>query len=126
MSNTDQLKLFLSMFVMNLPTVIVCVAAGVVLVMNWRQGSTGSLWALLGFGLLLVLCFVIPIGQTMLQQWVFQSGQRATRMWAFSTFAVINSVLHAVVYAFLLVAVFAGRSKPDARNSAAMPPIAGV
>ena len=113
MSNTDQIKIFLSMFAMNLPTVIVCLAAGVVLLMNWRQGSTGSVWALLGFGLALMLCVVIPIGQTMLQQWVFQGGQREARMWAFSTFAVVNSVLHAVVYALLLVAVFAGRWKTD-------------
>jgi hypothetical protein len=114
------------MFAMNLPTLIVCLAAGVFLLMNWRQGSTGSVWALLGFGLLFVLCFVIPFGQTLLQQWVFHGGQQAARMWVFGTFAIVNSVLHAVVYAFLLVAVFAGRSKPDARNGADMPPIAGA
>jgi hypothetical protein len=114
MNNTpDQIKIFLSMFAMYLPTLIVCLVAGVVILTRWRQASTGSLWALLGFGLALILCFAMPIGQTVIQHWVFQSGERESRMWAFSTFSIVGSVLHAVIYALLLVAVFAGRSKPD-------------
>jgi hypothetical protein len=114
MSTTpDQLKIFLSMFAMYLPTLIICVVAGVVILTKWRLASNASLWALLGFGLALILCFAMPIGQTLLQNWVFQSGERESRMWAFSTFAILGSLLHAVVYALLLVAVFAGRSKSD-------------
>ena len=73
----------------------------------------GALWALLGFGLALILCFVMPVGQTMIQSWVFQGGDRASRMWAFSAFGMIGSMLQAVIYLFLLVAIFAGRSKTD-------------
>lgn len=34
-------------------------------------------------------------------------------MWAFSAFGMFGSVLQAVIYVFLLVAIFAGRSKTD-------------
>ena len=118
MNNTGQIKIFLSMFSMYLPTLIVCLVAGAVILTKWRQASSGALWALLGFGLALILCFAMPIGHTWLQHWVFQSGDREGRMWALSTFSIIGAALHAVIYASLLVAVFAGRSKPDA----AIPP----
>ena len=109
----DQFKMFLSMFAIHLPTLIVCVVAVVVILTKWRLASNASLWALLAFGLALILCFAMPIGQTLLQVWVFQSGERESRSWALSTFAIVGSVLRAVVYALLLVAVFAGRSKSD-------------
>ena len=109
----DLIKLFLSMFAMYLPMVLVCLGAGVVVLIKWRNAPTAALWALLGFGLGLFLCFAMPIGHTLLQQWVFRSGEQASRMWVFSTFSIAGSVLHAVVYVFLLVAIFAGRLKPD-------------
>ena len=113
-STPDQFKLFLSIFALQVPTLIVCLVAGVVILTQWRLASRGSLWALLGFGLALILCFVMPLGQTLLQSWVFQSGERESRMWAFSTFAMVGSVLHAVIYVLLLVAVFAGRQNQAA------------
>jgi hypothetical protein len=114
MINTDQIEIFLSIFAPYVPTLIICFVAGIVILSKWRQASTGSLWALLGFGLALVLCFVMPVGQTILQHWVFQSGERESRMWAFRMFSIIGGLLHAVIYSFLLVAIFAGRSKTDA------------
>lgn len=114
MANTTvQIKQFLSMFVMHLPTLIVCVVAAVVILTKWRQASPGSLWAMLGFGLALILCFAMPVGQTLLQHWALQSGNQESRIWAYGAFSIVCSVLHAVIYALLLVAVFAGRSKPD-------------
>jgi hypothetical protein len=114
MQNFDQIKVFLSMFAMYLPTLAVSLAAVVVILIKWRQASSASLWALLGFGLALALCFVMPAGHTLLQHWVIQSGQQASRVWAFTAFGLIGSVLHAVIYALLLVAIFAGRTKPEA------------
>jgi len=114
MNNPVELRVFFSMFAMHLPTLVICLVAGVIILLRWRQAPTASLWALLGFGLALVLCFAMPIGQAVLQFWVFQSGAREVRMWAFTAFSIMGSVLHAVVYAFLLVAIFAGRSKPAA------------
>jgi hypothetical protein len=101
---------------------VVCLTAGVIILTKWKQKSSASLWALLGFGLGLILCFVIPIGQTILQQWVFLEGQPQSRMWAFTAFSAICSVLHGVVYALLLMAVLAGRSKPDVANPTSLNP----
>jgi hypothetical protein len=116
MTNSDQLKVFLSMFSMTLPTLLVCLVAGVVILTRWRQTTSASLWALLGFGLALFLCFAMPLGQTLLQQWVLHSEERQSRVWAFSAFAILGSVLRAVIYALLLVAIYAGRRKPGAAN----------
>jgi hypothetical protein len=87
--------------------------ACVVIVAKWREARSGAPWALLGFGLALILCFVMPVGQTMIQHWVLQEGDRASRMWAFSAFGMLGSVLQAIIYVFLLVAIFAGRSNAD-------------
>jgi hypothetical protein len=122
MNRTNQLMIFFSMFAMYLPTFLVCLAACVVILTRWRQASSGALWGLLGFGLALVLCLAMPVGQTLLQNWVFQGGERESRVWAFTTFSIVGSVLHAVIYAFLLVALFAGRSKA---NDAVPPPLDG-
>jgi hypothetical protein len=111
MDNTDQLKTFLSLFAVNLPTLLVCCIAVIVIFTKWRQASSAAIWALVGFGLILILCVVMPLGQTVLQHWVYQSGDRLSRMWAFSALGVASSLLHAVIYTFLLVAIFAGRPK---------------
>jgi hypothetical protein len=111
MNNTDQIKLLLSMFAIQLPTLLVCFVAGVVILVRWKQGSKGSMWALLGFGLAAVLCFAVPVAQTAVQDWVRHSGY--TTLESASVMAGISivwSVLRAVSYALLLIAVFAGRS----------------
>src|ERR1700750_1916429 len=110
MENTfDHFRVFLSLFVVNLPTFLVCALACVVIVGGWGPGSRYSFWAILGFGLALLLCLVLPAVQTALQQWVFQSGERIGRAWVFNAFGVIASVLHAAIYGCLLAAVLAGR-----------------
>ena len=112
MNNADQVKLFLSMFVTQLPTLIVCLAAGVMILTRWKQASGGALWALLGFGLVLALCLAMPL----VQMAVFQNQDNASRGWALSVLAIVSSVLHAVAYAFLLAAVVAGRLAPQASD----------
>jgi hypothetical protein len=113
MERVNDLPILLSLFGANVPTLLVCVVAGIVIVGRWQQGSSVSFWAALGFGLLLVLCFVIPLGQMMLRQWVFEPGELQTRAWAFTVFSVAASVLHAIIYACLLAAIFVGRPKAD-------------
>src|SRR5882762_2698365 len=49
MNDTDQIKPLLSLFAIQLPTLLVCFVAGVVILGRWKQGS---MWALFGFGLL--------------------------------------------------------------------------
>ena len=113
MEPTFQLKLFLTALAMNVPTLLVCFVAGVVILGRWREGANASFYAALGFGLVLVLCFAMPVAQTLIQQWVFANGQRATRMWAFTAFGIVGSVLHAIIYALLLAAIYAGRRKRE-------------
>ena len=99
------------MFAMQLPTLLVCFIAGVVVLGRWKQASKGSMWALLGFGLAAVLCFAVPVVQTAVQEWVRHTGR--TTVGSASVMAGISmvwSALSAVTYALLLIAVFAGRS----------------
>jgi hypothetical protein len=94
---------------LNVPTMIVCLVAGFVILGRWQEAPRASFWAALGFGVVLVFCFVLPLAHTMLQHWVLDSGERASRMWAFTALSVAASVLHAVVYVLLLTAIYAGR-----------------
>ncbi len=111
MNDTDQFKTLLSMFAIQLPTLLVCFVAGVVILGKWKEGSRGSKWALMGFGLTLILCFAIPIGQTVIQTWAIRSGvAMADRAAVFAGLGFLWSVLRAVTYALLLAAVFARRS----------------
>jgi hypothetical protein len=107
---TDQLRVFLSLFMVHMPTLIVCAIALVVIMGRRQEGSSGySFWALAGFGGALALCFVIPAIQTALQQWVFQSGERMSRAWVFTAFGFVVSALHAGVYGCLLMAIIEDR-----------------
>jgi hypothetical protein len=122
MNTPDQIKIFLSMFLMQLPTLIVCLVACILILTKRGAASRASSWALLGFGSVLILCIVMPVMQTILQSWVFQSGQRADRMWAFTTVSIVDAVLQAATYVFLLLAVLAGRTPPNSRNSPPLTP----
>ena len=90
MNHSNYIGLFLSMLAVNVPTLIVCLVAGVVILTRWQQAAGAALWALLGFGLILVLCFVIPAAQAAIQPWVFQSGNAAQRVWVFSVLTVFG------------------------------------
>ena len=111
MNNTDQIKLLLSIFAIQVPTLLVCLVAGIVILGRWKQASKGSMWALLGFGLAAVLCFAVPVVQTAVQEWVRHSGRTAVEgASVMAGISIVWSVLRAVTYALLLIAVFAGRS----------------
>ncbi|MDD5263120.1 MAG: hypothetical protein PHD76_14855, partial [Methylacidiphilales bacterium] len=109
MNNTESISFFFSLLMGNLPTLIVCFLAIVTILSMWKEGSSGSLWALIGFGLLFVLCLAMPAAQAAVHAWGAQNGDHAQRLWAFSALGIVGSVLHAAVYLLLLVAVFTGR-----------------
>ena len=118
MNDTDQFKMLLSMFATQLPTLLVCFVAGVVILGKWKEGSSGSKWALMGFGLTLILCFAIPIGQTAVRTWAIRSGvAMAERTSVLAGLGFLWSVLRAVTYALLLAAVFAGRSISPSKST---------
>ncbi|HEX3420661.1 MAG TPA: hypothetical protein VHT01_05500 [Candidatus Udaeobacter sp.] len=110
MNNTGQLQLLLSTFAIQVPTLLVCLVAGVVILGKWKEGSKGSLWALLGFGLAAFLCFAVPVAQIAVQGWISHSGHTAIQSAsAMAGISIVWSVLRAISYALLLIAVFAGR-----------------
>src|SRR5262249_21863800 len=119
MNDTDQIKMLLSMFAIQLPTLFVCFVAGVVILGRWKQAANGARWGLLGFGLTTILCIAIPVAQAGVQEWIAQSSWTiAERTSVFAGLGFLWSVLRAVTYALLLVAVFAGRSSsPSASTS---------
>jgi hypothetical protein len=119
MNDTDQTKILLSMFAVQLPTLLVCFVAGVVILGRWKEVSKGAMWALLGFGLTTILCFAIPVAQAGVQEWMTRSGGTvAERTSVFAGLGFLWSVLRAITYALLLVAVLAGRStSPSASTS---------
>lgn len=111
MNNTDQLKMFASMLVVQIPTLLVCFVAGIVILGRWKEASKGAMWALAGFGVATVLCIAIPVTQTGVQEWMNQSAwTTAERASVFAGLGFFWSVLRAVSYLLLLVAVFAGRT----------------
>ena len=111
MTNTDQIKLLLSMFAIQLPTLLVCFVAGVVILARWKQGSKGSMWALLGFGLTALICFAVPVTQAAVQDWIRHSGYTTSENASvMAGISIVWSILRAITYALLLIAVFAGRS----------------
>ena len=85
------------------------VGCGVVLT-KWKQSGSGSIWALLGFGLAAGTCLLIPLSQILLQRWIIEGYEPAARAGAVATsLGLFWGFLQALVYVFLLVAVFAGR-----------------
>jgi formate hydrogenlyase subunit 3/multisubunit Na+/H+ antiporter MnhD subunit len=120
-NNTDLLRMFISMVPLYLPGIIVAVAAILVCLAKREQSPQGAKWALLGFGLSLFLSIAWPIANTFIQQWMIHGGGHQTeRMWVYSAMAIVSSVLHALVYVFLLIAVFAGRSTPPEAASSSL------
>ena len=105
MEQSVQMKMFVTMFVMQIPVMLVCLAAFVVIPSAWKRAPRACLLALLGFGLAFVLCFAIPIGQTALQLWM-RGVDAASRASLMTGLSVLWSVLRAVSYGLLLLAVF--------------------
>ena len=110
------------MFLMQLPTLIVCLVACIIILTKRRAALRGASWALLGFGSVLLLGFVMPAVHTAIQIWVFQGGQQAARMWALTMVSAIWTLLHAATYVLLLLAVLAGRPTSDSTNPPPLTP----
>ena len=110
-NNSAQLTTLLSLFAAQLPILLVSVLGCLVVAVRRNELSTAASWALMGFGLSLLLCVLIPMAQTVVQNWVMESGQNmAQRASVFTILAVVWSLLRAASYALLLMAVIAGRT----------------
>jgi hypothetical protein len=97
--------------VMHLPVLLISLAAIVIAIVRWRQAPQACLFCLLGFGLVFCLSTVMPFLQYFL---IMGPGRQAAdvRNAMMSVFSVTWSLLVAVAYVLLAVAIFAGRSKP--------------
>lgn len=111
MSNTDQFQYLISAFAMYIPTLLVSIVACIMAITKWKHAPDAAMWALFGFGLTFLLCITTPVGQFLIQRWVFEAGGPQGRVWVFTVFGFTNAILHAIVYIFLAVAIFAGRPK---------------
>lgn len=107
----NSFKMFLSMFPYYLPMMVVCIVGLVVAINRWRQAPEASLWAVLGFGIALFICLGMPVAQVLARSWALGDGHHSERIWVFGVLSFAGSILHAAVYAFLLVAIYTGRQK---------------
>ena len=110
---STMLPMLLSMFTPQVPILLVSLVALVLILVKWRLAPKACLWALLGFGLRLVLCVVMPVVQTLVQYSAMHGDRSSQNMGLiFTGLGVLWSGLSAVSYGFMLAAIFAGRSKP--------------
>ena len=111
-NDNSQLITMLTMFGAQLPILLVSLVGCLMMMGRWNEGSRAAGWALAGFGLALVLCVVMPVGQILVEKWVVGSGSGfAQRAWAFTVLGIFWSVLRAVSYGCLLLALL-GRRAP--------------
>ena len=110
MNTSSQIHFFLTSFLMFLPTLVVSIVGVILSVTKRKQAPDAAMWSLFGFGLALILCLTTPVGQFLIQNWVLRDGNEG-RVWMFTAFGLANSVLHAAIYVFLLIAVFSGRPR---------------
>jgi hypothetical protein len=107
-TNNPQLTALLSLFATQLPILIVCVLGCVVIGARQNELSNAASWALMGFGLSVVLCLVIPVVQMLVQNWVLESGPNmAQRASVFTVLGIAWSILRAISYGLLLMAIVA-------------------
>jgi uncharacterized membrane protein YhaH (DUF805 family) len=113
-NDNAQLITLLTMFLSQLPILLISVVGCMMMVGRWNEGSRAAGWALLGFGLSVVLCVIVPIGQLLVQNWVVGSGQSiAQRAWAFTALGLFSSILRALSYGLLLMALYVGGRKSE-------------
>ena len=115
-NDTALLTTLLTLFAGQLPILLVSLLGCLVMMGRWNDGSRAAGWALLGFGLSLALCVIMPVGQTLVQSWVVGSGQSMVqRAWAFTALGLVWSVLRAATYALLLMALWVLQPGNEAR-----------
>ena len=105
-NDNGQLITLLTMFAAQLPILLVSVLGCLMMMGRWNEGSRAAGWALAGFGLSLILCVLMPVGQIVVERWVMSSGEgMVQRAWAFTALGFFWSVLRAVSYGLLLMAL---------------------
>ena len=101
---------FRELFIM-FPLLLMFAAGAVIAVLRWGRAPKASMWTLLAFGLALLLCLIVPVGQRIAGR-LFMGADYRFQQVIFFALAFFWSVLRALPYLFLLIAVYSGR-KPD-------------
>jgi uncharacterized Tic20 family protein len=115
-TDNAQLTALLSLFVAQLPILIVSVLGCLVVGTRREEFAGAAMWALMGFGLSVILCIVIPVAQALIQKWVVEGGgSMAQRASVFTVVGVVWSVLRAASYALLLMALVVRQRENGAR-----------
>jgi hypothetical protein len=95
----------------NLPTLLICLAAVVIILVKRRQLSRAFLWALSGFGL---AAFAYPLScftLAYLNHWLMTDTNYHLVGYYEMCMSILFSILSAASYALLLIAVCASRSQ---------------
>jgi hypothetical protein len=116
MNDSGQLITLVTMFAGQLPVLLVSAVGCLMMMGRWNEGSRAAGWALLGFGLSAALCVLMPVGQLIVQNWVVGGGAGlAQRAWALTVLAFFWSILRAVTYALLLMALLTREAANETR-----------
>jgi hypothetical protein len=93
-----------------LPIFIVAFVGAIITLNRWKDAPAAGGWSLLGFGIAILLCILVPASQLGVRYWLaHNSGNASTLTTIYTALAVVWSLLRAISYVFLLIAVFAGR-----------------
>jgi hypothetical protein len=113
--NDAQLTQLVSVFVGQLPVLIISLLGCVVIMARKNELGAAWSWALMGFGLSILLCVLIPLGQTLVQKWALDGGVSMTqRASVYTMLALVWSILRAVSFGLLLMAIVTGRGQRSA------------
>jgi hypothetical protein len=122
-TNTTFLMMLAQNLLYQVPSLLVCLVACLLVCLDWRRGGKASLWALLGFGTVVVLGVVFPVAYAFLT-FKMTSGGGSPQAATASVLTAVgfgSALLHALGYVFLLLAVLNGR----AQRAPEGPPFAG-
>ena len=108
MNDTKMFSEILGSLASQLPVLLVSLVGIMVALISWRRAPAASLWTFLAFGLVFLLCILIPVSQqTMLR--MMKESSLDTRVTANIVLGVVWSIVRATTYVLLLIGVYAGR-----------------
>ena len=108
MNDTKIFSELLGAVATQLPVLLVSLVGIMVALISWRRAPAASLWTFLAFGLVFLLCILVPVSQQTMLRMMKESSLDA-RVTANVVFGVVWSIVRAITYVFLLVGVYAGR-----------------
>jgi len=111
-----------NMILTQLPFIIVSLVACIVIGSRSKQLGAAYLWALAGFGLILLLGIFVPLVYIILNTVISEKLAPSMRPFVYSAVALTSAVLDATAYVFLLLAILTGRSTPNSGDPSAADP----